>query len=156
MNVNDIINMRGEFLKMALYYGVDEDDAKDVVQDLYLKLLELQEKEGSLDRITFKGKLNKVYIFNAIRNMILNKKRYSDRNVRIEKDAVIPEFTIQQSEIKEHLSMMDIFSQQLYDAYMTDNISMRELSKRTNISVTTIFYGVKNIRENLKEIFYES
>ena len=155
MDINDIIKMRGEFIKMALYYGVDEDTAKDVVQDLYVKLIELENKEGSFERITYKGKLNKVYVFNTIRNIIINKRRYTDRNIRIEKDDVIPEFTIQQTEIKEKLSQMDIFSQQLYDAYMKDNISMRELSKRTNISVTTIFYGVKNIRENLKPIFYE-
>jgi len=141
---------------MAKYHGAGYEDAQDIVQDLFVKLLEIEKKEGSLDRLTYKGKINTVYLFNAIRNIAHNKRRHTDRNVQVEKDSSIPEFTIQTSEVKEHLKSLDPFCQKLYSAYMQDNISMRELSRKTNISVTTIFYGVKNIRETLKEIFYES
>lgn len=155
MRVKDVANMYQDLLKIAKYHGVDYEDAQDIVQDLFVKLTEIENKEGSLDRLTYKGKINTVYLFNAIRNITINKRKYSDRNLQIEKDSVIPEFTIQTTEIKEHLKTLDPFCQKLYAAYMQDNISMRELSRKTNISVTTIFYGVKNIRETLKEIFYD-
>lgn len=156
MKVADITHLYPELMKMAKYHGATEEDAADAVQDLYMKLLEIQKKEGSIDRITYKGNINTVYLFNAIRNIVLNKLRHSKRNVHIEKDSVVHEFTIQQEEVQEHLKTLDPFCRKLYSAYMQDTISMRELSRKTNISVTTIFYGVKNIRETLKHIFYDN
>ena len=149
--------MYSKLLDMAKYHGADYEDAKDAVQDFFLKLSEIQQKEGNLDRLEYNGKMNLVYMFNAMRNIVYNKHR---KNERIQRsgllDATVPPATLHEVEVNEHLKTLDPFCQKLYSAYMQDNISMRELSKKTNISVTTIFYGVKNIRETLKEIFYES
>lgn len=189
MKVKDVTNMYQDLLKIAKYHGVDYEDAQDIVQDLFVKLTEIEKKEGNLNRLTYKGKINTVYLFNAVRNITLNKIRSKKNNIRIiddydemisreRSDGVLysgknrnipsaikddfltddtnPEYDVKKAEIKEHLKTLDPFCQKLYTAYMQDNISMRELSRKTNISVTTIFYGVKNIRETLKEIFYES
>ena len=150
--------MYPKLLDMAKYHGAGCEDAQDAVQDLFIKLLAIQQKEGNLNRLEYNGNINLVYIFNALRGIVNNKRRYDNYRLGNEKLSAnrTCEFTLHECEVNDRLKKMDGFSQQLYRAYMEDNISLRELSRRTNISVTTIFYGVKKIRETLKDIFYDT
>lgn len=159
MTVNDVIKHYDKLLDMAKYHGLDDATSKDVVQDLFVKLIELQQKEGSLKRIFYNGNINFVYVFNAIRNMAVNIQKKSNRMIC--SDNIIgghtDAFTLHEMEVEERLLAMDDkrYYHKLYHVYFKDDISMRELSKRSGISVTTIFYSVQHIREQLKDIFYE-
>jgi len=158
VEVKDITHMYLKFVDMATYHGATLQDAEDSVQDLFIKLLGIQQKEGNIDRLEYKGSVNMVYIFNALRGIVYNKHRSNNRTADREiwvGELVDHQQTMHITEVQDRLKTMDGFSRKLYTAYMEDSISLRELSRRTNISVTTLYYGVRQIREQLKDIFYE-
>ncbi len=157
MQVKDIVHLYDKLLDIARYHNATVEEAEDVVQDLYLKLMEIQEKEGNINRMTYRGKINMVYLFNTLRNKIYNNKRTTNRCVCLDN---MPELvqhppSMAGVEVNDRLVKMGAYYHKFYDAYMNDNISMRELAKRTDISVSTVFYTVRAIKMNLKSIFYE-
>lgn len=146
-----------------MYHGASKDDSQDIVQDLYERLLRIQAKEGNIDRIFYKGKVNMVYLFNAIRNRTFNHLRDKKKTVAIDDETyleykrnkiVSPDDTLLESDVDNILLKMGPYYHKLYDAYIKNDISMRGLAEATTISLTTIFYGVKHIREILKPICY--
>ena len=155
MTVNDITSKREEFISIAMWHKIQRDEAEDVVQDVYLKLCQMQCKEGSIDRIYWKGELNMVYIFTMIRNIIATKKKKASRTVYVEQ--YFNEGQIEQpgtliKEVDVVLQKEGAFYHKLYVAYFNDKISMRKLAKETNIGTQTIYQGIKHIKTKLKAI----
>jgi len=158
MEVKDITYLYPKFLDIAKYHGASPDDSQDIVQDLFEKLLIMQEKEGSINRITYKGQINMVYLFNAIKNRVINNRRYHKKFIDTD---FIPERTGNETsfisiEINNRLHRLGPYYHKLYSAYIEDDISMRELAKKTDISLTTIFHSVQHIKVNLKPLFYDN
>ena len=157
MVVKDILNLYPKLIDIARYHNATTEEAEDVVQDVYLKLQEIEKEEGDLDRLTYKGKINMVYLFNTVRNMVYNKKRHTNRIYCIDDfEPEIHPHSMIETEVNNKLNDMGAYYHSLYDAYFNDIISMRELAKRSKISLTTIFYGVKHLKDELKPIFYDS
>ena len=155
MKVHDITNLYPKLLDIAMYHNATQEEAEDVVQDLFVKLKEIEIKEGSIDRLTYKGKINMVYLFNSIRNRVYNQKRYSNKFICIADISPMESHahSLAQSEIDDQLVKMGSYYHKLYHAYFNDNISMRKLAEETNISLTTIYYGLRHIKNTLKPIF---
>jgi len=154
MTVENIVYLRQKMIDIAKYHNATNEEAEDVTHDLFIKLKEIEIKDGNIDKIFYKGNVNMVYIFNAIRNMVYNIKNKTNRSVCI--DDIIPMSTHEPSlvdiEVQEQLLDMGRYYHSLYDAYFNDNISMRKLAQETSISLTTIFYDLKYIKGKLKPI----
>lgn len=155
MKVTDILHLREKLIGIARYHNATQEEAEDVVQDVYIKLLEIEDKEGNIDRLTYKGKINMVYLFNTVRNRVYNIKRITNRCVCIDEVGSVPthEHSMIKAEVDAKLLEMGAYYHSLHDAYFNDSISMRELAEKSKLSLTTIFYGVKHIKENLKPLF---
>ena len=158
MQVKDIIDKRDEFLKIAMYHGMEMSDAEDIVQDVYYKLCKMEAKDGNIDRIVWKNRLNMVYVFTMIRNAITDVAKYQAKKtkaipvIRHYAKMTTEQPTLMLKDVDKVLRKEGAFYHKLYDAYFNDKISMRKLSKETGISVQTIYQGVKHIRVKFKTI----
>jgi len=158
MLVKHIINKRTEFQKIAMYHDLNQEDAEDIVQDVYYKLCKMEARDGNINRIEWKGELNMVYIFAMIRNAVVDGNKSKKRrekvasNVRHYGKHTSEQPTLLLLDVDKLLQKEGAFYHKLYDAYFNDKISMRKLSSATGIGVQTIYQGVKHIRTKLKRI----
>ena len=156
MKVKDITYLRDEMIKIALYHKVNHEVAEDIVQDVFYKLCKIEQRDGNLDRITYKGEINMVYIFkmigNAVKDRYKSEKRmvyvdnYFDEGGCIEQPSTLP------GEVDRILQKEGRFYHRLYIAYFNDKISIRKLSKETGVGTQTIFQGIKYIKTKLRDI----
>lgn len=161
MKVKDIQNRHKEFLSIARYCGMDEDTAKDVVQDTFLKLLEIEGREGSIDRITYKGNLNMVYVFNMIRNASIDILKANGMKVGLynciglidSSFSSASDYDNTQHVIDEILGDGESshYYQNLKDAYYTQDTSLRRFSQDTGIHYMTIYRDIKELHSRIAE-----
>ena len=63
ITIDEITARHNEWRKMAFYLGATTDNVDDVIQDFYIKILEINETDGNLQRITGEnGKLQTYYV----------------------------------------------------------------------------------------------
>jgi len=161
MNINDFLQFRGELLAMAYHLGADDENAQDVVQDVYLKLLEIQECEGNLDRIEYKGEPNKAYLYLIVRSKIGDIYRDRERQkkeeaafihnvaIRDTMDEVLDKHDIE-NDIENELKQIHFFPRMVFTAYALDNHSIRSLSEATNIGAQTLRNEINYVKQRIK------
>lgn len=96
-----------------------------------------------------------VYIFNAIRNILLVDIKKSKQNVTVAYETYhspcVYQPTLTRNEINGIVIKEGAFYHKLYIAYFNDVISIRKLSKESGLGVQTIFQGLKHIKTVLKK-----
>jgi len=148
-----------EWLKIVIYFGADSETAKEIVQQMYLKIGEIELKEGNLKRfINYNGAINTVWVFKVLQNLYIDstKKKEYKSQIYIEYD----EQPLDEQELEYHeiLSKMQVvilsfneYEQMLLELYFVHDRSLREISKRTGIGVHSIFNTIKNVKEKIKK-----
>lgn len=152
MRFAEAAKRRQDFIRIACSIGASRDEAEDIVQELMIRLLEIDRREGNLIRITKEGKLNMSYIFRAIKN--LKEKNFRWKRI-INQDATYPIIVSQpestlELDIRIKLDKMHRYYGMLYDAYLQDG-SMRILSKGSKIALRTIWNDLKYIKTELRK-----
>lgn len=159
----DVYHYQSELTRIANYLTVDTEAAADAVQNFYVKLCEMQAKEGNLDRIFYKGKLNMVYVFSALRNILTNEYRATKLLDPLE-DSQEPE---PESEddittdemcacIRLELSKMREYDKLLTLTYYQENHSIRSMSKAVGISTRNIHYTLQRVQKQIKSVILEN
>jgi len=155
MKVKDVYQYRGKMQDIAKYFGATEQEAEDIAQEAFLKLYKIQQKEGNLNRLEYNNKINMVYLFNMVRNITISvhRKRIETQELTAHDISISDDFDKRErlAEVKEILSTMPPFYRMLYEAYYNDDISLRKLSKETNVSLTTLYYAIKYIKKYVSE-----
>ena len=145
--------------KMANYLGARWGDIDDCVQNMYLKLAEIQETEGSLQRLeTPSGGVNTFYIFKILQSAVINV--YRAENKVYDHEAQFnpiespeeSEYRYQQlmQRIKEVIDTMHEYDQMILELYFVYGHSLRQIEKRTGITVTSVYNTLKNAKQHIK------
>ena len=157
-----IYSRHDEWLKIALFWGVNIEDAEDVVQELYISLIKMGRQEGGLGRIFNGHHVNDIYMFRAIQNRCLNVHKSAGRTVGIEHCYDLPcenPEDIRQEKVEQEQLLEEIegakrelcwFDRKLLEVYYRDGKSLRQLAKETHISFPTIAYTVKKAKKHIK------
>ncbi len=163
------------WISMGLSMGIPSHIVEDFVQEMYLRLNKYVKNP---DKIMYNEKdVNKFYVYITIKNLYNDylKQRNKHKMVRIDDievsyEIVEPTTELQlESEIKKQKAEEKIidmihkevgswdrwYDQKLFKIYYETDISMRKLSKETNISVTSIFNSCKNYKQILTTKFSE-
>jgi len=163
------------WISMGLSMGIPSHIVEDFVQEMYLRL---NKYVKTPDKIMYNEKdVNKFYVYITIKNLYNDylKQRSKHKMVRIDDievsyEIVEPTTELQlESEIKKQKAEEKIigmiqkevsswdrwYDQKLFKIYYETDISMRKLSKETNISVTSIFNSCKNYKQILTTKFSE-
>ncbi len=160
-----IASRHREWIKMANYLGSDHPE--DAVQEMYLKLCEINEAEGSLNRFEYHGQVNTMYIFKILQSKVIDAFRQKKREVYDEQQ-FNPVEPIQECEyafedlmscVKSTIDEMGDYDQMLLELYFVYGFSMREIESRTGIPLHSIFNRLqvsKNIiKQKTKDKYYE-
>jgi len=119
---------------------------------MYLRLL----KYTNQDKIVKDNEVNKAYVWFTLRSvymMYLKEKSKIDK-IRIGEDFDIPDDSSEQFELKRVYSYIDRwewYDKMLFTTYINSDLSIRQIAKETGISLTSVFYTIKNCKQALKK-----
>lgn len=151
MRFSDVAKLRNDFIRITMSMGVTKEEAEDIVQELLIRLYEMDKTEGSLDRITIDNKINMQYIYTSLRNWREKMFRYK-RLINVEADMPImvayPPPTLE-LDIELKLNSMHHHYKRLYYIYLQDG-SMRKIAEGSKISLRTIWNDLRYIKNELK------
>jgi RNA polymerase sigma factor (sigma-70 family) len=146
-----------EWVSVVRSWGVGEL-SEDLVQEMYLRLHKYSNESKFIDE---HGHVNKFYVYVTLRNMfhLYNSDKKKIDKVRIGDgfecyDIVSDieeqhgyELIIQKAE--QEIDSWDWYDRKLFRLYVNTDMSMRDIEKETNISLTSIFNTIKNCRARL-------
>lgn len=155
--INKVVANHSEWVKMVNTFG-EEFFAEDIVQETYLMLL----KWSSEDKLYTKGKINKGYVWLALKNTFLMHVNKSKKITLIKLDNVYnvaDENTDEENEgynsllnnLDAEMKTWHWYDQQLFDVYKNTKISLRIMSQQSRISVTSIFNTITTCKHRIKQ-----
>tara|TARA_R110002110_G_scaffold107847_9_gene269736 strand:- start:5275 stop:5808 length:534 start_codon:yes stop_codon:yes gene_type:complete len=134
--------------------------SEDVVQEFYLRL----HKYGDKDKVINKeGIINGSYIYFSLRNTYLLFLREKNKIKKINIDEInnlgiedeyiskTEALTTLENKINNEIKSWEWFDAKMFKVYRNENISYRELSNRSKISLRTIFSTLKRCKDKLRE-----
>jgi len=163
------------WISMGLSMGIPSHIVEDFVQEMYLRLNKYVKEPKKI--MYNETDINKFYVYITIKNLYNDylKERNKHHMVRLDDIEVTYEIveptpeTQRKSEIEKQRAeerLIDLiqdevgswdswYDKKLFKVYYETDISMRKLSKDTNISVTSIFNSCKNYKQILNTKFVE-
>lgn len=148
------------WIKMLINLGCSLDVAKDLVQDMYLKLHRLVKDES---RIMYKDEINRYFVWVTLRNLyfsyLKDKKKFHTYELKEWDDVteVVYDyneddaFSVLMDNIQSITSEWSSYNKRLFNLYFIKGLSLREISKGANIGLTSIHNSIINQRQILKE-----
>lgn len=109
------------------------DYAEDIVQDAYIKAIEKNIVQTPLFYIT-------------LRNMVMDFHRQNKRNV-----VPLPENESISESLFEYINRWYWYDRDLYLMYIEKQMTLREISEATNISLASVHKTIKHCNEKLKQ-----
>jgi len=152
-----------DWVRIALRMTYDIDEARDLVQDMYIRLDRLGKTK---EQIMFKDTVNRYFVWTVLFNMFK-----VSRRTKVHKkldaceytgneDIELDEYDINEEHytstevlgrrIKEATEGWSPYDKQLFSLYYIQGQSLRQISRGANIGLSAIHNGVKNIREELR------
>jgi RNA polymerase sigma factor (sigma-70 family) len=152
------------WIKMLVNLGCKTDVAKDLVQDMYLRMHRLVKDES---RIMYKDDVNRYFVWITLRNLYysyLKDKRNSIFYEILENDEVVESpydiaeddaFSAIMKQVENIISDWTVYDRRLFELYFIQGLSLRAISKGAKIGLTSIHNSILNqkaiLREHLSE-----
>jgi RNA polymerase sigma factor (sigma-70 family) len=154
----ELSKYHNEWLTIVKSFG-EKNEHEDIVQEMYLKL----NKYTKLQNIQQNGKLNKSYVWLTLRNLYYNKQNQSNKvnyididdcrtisaedynKLHFESQSKISE------RIQQEIDSWHYADKILFEIYLKEKKSMRQLAKEIDISLTTVFWTIKRCKQRLLE-----
>jgi DNA-directed RNA polymerase specialized sigma24 family protein len=152
---------------MAVAYNFTQDKSKaeELVQNLYLRLLELP----NISKIKHNNDINLFYLYKMIRSMFLNSTKKQINVIPINEEIInnFEDITYNIDEDNEHEQLVvtvnhilendiDWFSRLLLKIYLDDDHSIESLHKETKISKSTIWSSLSKTKKFVKNKINEN
>jgi DNA-directed RNA polymerase specialized sigma24 family protein len=163
------------WISMGLSMGIPSHIVEDFVQEMYLRLNKYVKEPKKI--MYNETDINKFYVYITIKNLYNDYLKERNRHHMVRLDDIEVTYEIvepnpeaqRKSEIERQRAeerLIDLiqdevgswdswYDKKLFKVYYETDISMRKLSKDTNISVTSIFNSCKNYKQILNTKFVE-
>jgi len=151
---------------MAESFGVDNDYAKDLVQEMYLRLHKYVDNPEKI--MYSENEVNTFYVYVTLRNIYLTAKNHSRHFVSfsivnhahtekfdeppIERKVAFDKII---SGIEDEVSEWYWYDKKLWDIHFKKQVSMRQISNDTKISLSSIFNTLKKCKNKIRNLFQE-
>ena len=153
---HSIVNEQSDFMyRLALYNSVNEENAKDIVQDCLINLWKENKPLDSYNNI-------KAYCSVLVRNRCIDHHRSNKTKLKLKKEIVLNDNENEidkQHERQERLSRMYFFLKKMNPTQAEllfyrdfENYSYEEISKSMKLSLEQVKVGLFRARKKLKEI----
>jgi DNA-directed RNA polymerase specialized sigma24 family protein len=152
------------WIKMLVNLGCNVEDAKDLVQDMYIRLHRLVKDP---QKMMYGDDVNRYYVWTTLRNMYFSKLKRdrasifyelwdSDEGENSEYDMSEDEaFTKITEQVDDITSNWTIYDKKLFELYFIKGLSLRAIAKGSKIGLTSIHTSILNykqiLRDNLSE-----
>ena len=149
-----------EWIEIIHKFG-EYDYAEDIVQESYIALIKYADASKLID---VSGKVRKGYMFFTLKSLFF---QFYNKKMKITKVPIDGCWELfDDSNVEEHKAYNDIcmliddeienwswYDRKLFKLYRDNDLSMRDISKETTISLISIFHSIKNYKIILKEKF---
>jgi RNA polymerase sigma factor (sigma-70 family) len=144
-----------DWLRMAQSFGLEEDSARELVQEMYVHLY----NKTTYDKIKYgDDDVNTFFVYVTLRNLYYDKQRkkviFSELPSSIEDEQDIRnKKTLENllSDLAETIDNMHWYDQKIFEIYYGDGETIRELSEGSRISSSSIFNTIKNVRKKIQK-----
>ena len=152
------------WIKMLVNMGCNVELAKDLVQDMYIRLNDLVKEPK---KIMYGEDVNRYYIWVTLRNMYFSHLRKSKSRLMyrlLDNDDIVQQeydeseddaFETLSKKINKVVSYWKVYDKRLFELYFINGLSLRAISKGSKIGLTSIHNSVLNYKEILRESFSE-
>ncbi len=178
MTKNELLDKLAEkyydWLNMAKSFKLSDENSKELVQEMFVRIFDYVKDPNKI--MYNETEVNTFYIYVTLRNLYYAKLNKNNRTVNI--DDHIPslekfyycEEDFGEEDRKEYLekifnnvdSIMDSwywYDRKMFELYYRTDMSMRDISSETNITLSSIFNTLSNakaqIRQKLEEDYKE-
>ena len=153
------------WIKMVVNMGCSQDVAEDIVQEMYIKLHRLIKDENKI--MYNDEEVNRFYVFVTLKNLYVDyrkaKGKYNFFEFDERDDVIDDEDSTDRDEafsnlinsITEEINSWHLYDAKLCNTYFKSNLSLRDISTGSKISLTSIFNSVRNYKKILRDKFEE-
>lgn len=152
-----------EWIRMAMSFGADRDSAKDLVQDMYLRMYKYVENP---ERIMYnEDEVNTYFVFVVLRNLFISSQKSMSFEMLEEIDGEMEEpnydsenaYNRLLDELWEEVESWHWYDTKLFKLYHNTDMTIKRISEETKISERSIWNtldnGRKRIQTNRKEAY---
>ena len=152
------------WIKMLVNLGCKVEDAKDLVQDMYIRLDRLVKDP---QKMMYGDDVNRYYVWTTLRNMYFSKLKKDRASIfyelRDSDESEIDDYdTLEDDAFRSITDKIDnitskwsIYDKRLFELYFIKGLSLRAIAKGSKIGLTSIHTSILNykqiLRENLSE-----
>lgn len=154
------------WLQMLSNLGCEPHSAKDIVQEMYLRLHRLVKDE---EAIKYGDDINRYFVYKVLKNMYITKIKQEQKygfyelfeNDDVEDSVfdmeeintfkeISDSFDIITSKLSEIVDSWNIYDKRLFELYFVQGLSLRKISKGSGIGLNSIHNSIQNYRKILK------
>ena len=152
-----------EWIRMAMSFGADRDSAKDLVQDMYLRMYKYVENP---ERIMYnEDEVNTYFVFVVLRNLFISSQKSMsfEQLEEIDGEMEEPNYDSENAynrlldELWEEVESWHWYDTKLFKLYHNTDMTIKRISEETKISERSIWNtldnGRKRIQANRKEAY---
>ena len=161
--LNVLAQKHNDWINMAKSFGVSDDDAKELVQEMYLRLHKYVDDP---ERIMYNDdEVNTFYVYVTLRNIYLSGSRkislygtLDDHVLLAYEDADIDKemaFEKIVKRIRDEVQKWYWYDKKLWEIHFDNQKSMRSISTDTTISLSSIFNTLKRCKIKIRDMFNE-
>lgn len=158
MNVLELLSTRHkDWCRMVQSFGCPSHIVEDIVQEMYLRM---HKYISEPEKIMYKNEVNTLFIYISLKNMYAD---YAKSRSRFQTTDRIPEMAdianagereeamqVLVNSIWTEVKTWNWYDEKLMTIYIKQEMSMRELSDETKISLSSIFNTLKNGKQRIK------
>ena len=181
MRVIDLLAKKhSDWIKMALSFKIDNDQANEIVQEMYLRM---NDYVKDVKKIMYNDKeINTFYVYITLRNIYYSNFYSTGKNIKnrkiiyfseiidnhdafflgknLKEDPEQIEKVIDKKQklekllnkIEEEIDTWYWYDKKMTKLYLNTKMSMRDISKETKISLSSIFNTLTNAKEKIREV----
>lgn len=154
---------------MAANICQDDDLANDMVQDMYIKLIAINESKGTIAHISYNNQPNTAWVYRVLYNSFIDSKRkrhittFELSGLERENEEVSNGKLEHEQDVTKMMAAIAKLNKdeatryecQYFLYYIGSGLSLRQLAKQNNTTVTKIYNAIRNAKERLAQLMTE-
>jgi len=144
-----------QWVDIVLSFGCNQEQAEDIVQEMYLKIMLLMERKG-LDIMYNENEINYYYIFLTLRTLFYDLKRKGKNITMVSMDdihLITSDVNYQEpyDKIQEELSKMFWYDRKVFEI-INEGESIAEFSRKSLIHYYSLYNTYNKVKNKLKKL----
>lgn len=153
---------------MAAKISRDNNAANDMVQEMYIKLLDIQNKKGTIAHISYGNEPNSAWVYRVMYNAFVDSKRRKGiKTSQLNGHEAADEQHHNKEEHEKDISKLMAaiaklnkdeatrYECQYFLYYIGSGLSLRQLAKQNNTTVPKIYNAIRNAKERLAKLMQD-